>query len=250
MLQRSFDGGAVLRSLVLACCAALSPWISAPPCQAAGRIDGSLTLASDYLVRGVSRTNDRAAAQGDLHYLDDSGFVVGVFASNTQFDPEDRKDVELDGYLGYRWTVGSDFSGKVVASHYVYPWDSAGSGYDYDELDLTFGFQDWLAVNFVYSPNAWIDTPADVLIGVPNLAVEVNLQHSVAGKLSATAGVGYSHLAGPTPGGYEYWSIGAAYDLNPFSFVASYVNCTTGAKAFFYNGVAGGRWTGMMIWRF
>jgi hypothetical protein len=42
---------------------------------------GSLDLTSDYLVRGISRSDDHAALQLDLHLLDSSGLAAGVFAS-------------------------------------------------------------------------------------------------------------------------------------------------------------------------
>jgi len=37
---------------------------------------GSLAVTSDYLVRGISRTYDRAALQLDLHYSNTAGFVA------------------------------------------------------------------------------------------------------------------------------------------------------------------------------
>ena len=58
-------------------------------CAAADVWGGSLALTSDYFVRGISRSNDQAALQLDLHYLNASGFVAGLFASNTQIDPDE-----------------------------------------------------------------------------------------------------------------------------------------------------------------
>jgi hypothetical protein len=68
--------------------------------------------------------------------------------------------------------------------------------------------------------------------------------------LSAAAGVGYAHYAGPDPAGYTYWSLGAAYDLAPVSLVLSYVDTSAGAKALFYNEAAAHQWMGTVIWRF
>jgi hypothetical protein len=155
---------------------------------------------------------------------------------------------ELDAFVGFAWTTGGDWQGKILASHYAYPWNKAGSGYDYDEVDADFAYREWLHVTVVYSPNA--PRFYHRLIGVTSESAEVNLQHAVLGKLSATAGIGYSHLGGPEPGGYGYWSVGAAYDLAPVSLILSYVNTTAGAKALFYNAAAHGEWTGTVIWRF
>lgn len=224
--------------------------LGAARCMAAGQWGGSLSATSDYIVRGISRSNDGGAAQLDVNYLSPYGFFAGFFASNTQFDRGDRKDVELDGYLGFGWSAGNDWSGRVLASHYTYPWNQDGSGWDYDEFDASLVFQGWLGANVAYSPNAFRFAPSGALIGVPCETGELNLQRPVAGKLSAIAGVGYSHLAGPNAGGYAYWSLGAAYQLAPVSLVVSYVDTNSGARAIFSDEAVSRRWTGTVIWRF
>lgn len=235
-----------------AACVALSLGLAAaaPRCVAADLWGGSVGLTSDYIVRGISRSDDRAALQLDVHYLNASGFVAGLFASNTRIDPDQPTNVELNAFVGFAWTQGNDWRGKILASHYAYPWSQNGSGYDYDELDADVGFQEWLDVGLVYSPNAPRYVPYRGLIGVTSEAAELSLQRPMLGKLSGTAGVGYSHYAGPDPAGYAYWSIGAVYDLAPVSLALSFVDTTAGAKALFYNVAADHRWTATVIWRF
>jgi len=240
-LVRLLAGGIVL---------SMSLVIGTPRCVGADLWGGSLAITSDYIVRGMSRSNDQAALQFDLHYMSSSGFLAGLFASNTQIDPDAPKDAELDAFLGFAWTVGSDWHAKILASHYAYPWNQHGSGYDYDELDVDVGFQGWLDVSLAYSPDAPLYNEDRGLIGVTSKSVEVNLQRPLLGKLSATAGIGYSYYDGPNPMGYTYWSAGAAYNLAPVSLVLSYVDTSAGAKALFYNDAIGGRWVGTVIWRF
>ncbi len=211
---------------------------------------GSLGVTSDYIVRGVSRSYDSAALQLDLHYVNSSGLVAGLFASSTRLDPGEPRDVELDAFLGFAWNAGSDWHGKILANHYAYPWNRAGNAYDYDELDADAAFQEWLDVNLVYSPNYPRYIPYRGLIGVASESAEISLQRPVVGKLSATGGVGYSYLHGPDPAGYAYWSLGATYDLAPVSLILSYVNTSAGAKALFYNAAQSNRWSGTVIWRF
>jgi uncharacterized protein (TIGR02001 family) len=67
------------------------------------RWGGSVGVTSDYLVRGISRSNDHAALQIDLHYLDASGFVAGLFASNARISSRWPSSVELDAFIGYVW---------------------------------------------------------------------------------------------------------------------------------------------------
>jgi uncharacterized protein (TIGR02001 family) len=235
--------------------AAGAVWLAAlagytPACVGAGQWGGSLGLTSDYLVRAISRSDDNAALQLDLHYVDASGLLAGLFASNTQRDARAPRDAEISGYLGFAWATGSDWRGKFLASYYTYPWSQVGAKYDYGELDFDAGFQDWLEINLSYSPDTPRFLPSGYLVGVAAEAAELNLQRPVLGKLSGTAGMGYEHLAGPGPSGYAFWSVGAAYDWAPVSLALSYVDATDAAKALFYNAAARGRWTATVIWRF
>jgi hypothetical protein len=148
--------------------------------------------------------------------------------------------------------MGESWSARVLASHYAYPWNRAGSHYNYDELDLDVSYQGWLHFSAGYSPNSprFLAAPYRVLIGVSEQSAEVSVQRQLFGKLSWLAGVGYSRLGGPESGGYSYWSAGAAYDLQPVTLAVSYVNTSPEAKALFYNAAATGEWTGTVIWRF
>ena len=115
---------------------------------------GSLALTSDYLVRGISRSNHDPALQLDLHYASNFGLIAGVFASNTQIDRDDSHDAELSGYLGYAWREGDSWAGRVMASYYAYPWNQLGSRYNYVEFDAEVAYQGWLQLNLNYSPDS------------------------------------------------------------------------------------------------
>ncbi len=220
--------------------------------RAADEWGGSATLTSDYLVRGISRSNGEAALQLDFHYSNSNGFVAGVFASNARIDSRESKDIELSGFVGFAINVDEAWRARVLGTHYAYPWNRAGSHYNYDELDLDVSYQRWLHFSLGYSPNSprFIVSPYPHLIGVTEKSAEISAQRQIFGKLSLTAGVGYSDLAGPEPGGYVYWSGGAAYDFRAVSLALAYVNTTAQAKTLFYNDVATGVWTGTVIWRF
>ncbi len=94
--------------------------------RAADEWGGSVALTSDYFVRGISRTSNHAALQLDFHYSNPNGFVAGVFASNTQIDRSEPKDVELSGFVGFVWSLDEAWRARVLASHYAYPWNRDG----------------------------------------------------------------------------------------------------------------------------
>jgi uncharacterized protein (TIGR02001 family) len=220
--------------------------------DAADAWGGSIALTSDYMVRGISRTDEQAALQLDLHYAHSSGFLAGFFASNTRIDTNEPRDAELSGFLGWGWNITPDWHTKVTVSHYAYPWNRRGSGYNYDELDVDVSYQSWLHLNLEYSPNSprFIPPPYSTLIGENQKAAEINVQRQVWRKLSLIGGIGYSFLDGAESEGYMYYSAGAAYDVKSWSIVLAYVNTSDAAKALFPNGAASGRWTGTVIWRF
>ncbi len=251
MLERGSGGCAVVRPLASGVVLSAALLYGTPCFAAADLWGGSVAVTSDYVVRGISRSDDRTALQLEVHYLNSSGLVLGMFASNTQIDRREPSDVELDGFIGFAWTAGSEWRGRALLSHYAYPCNRHGSEYEYDELDVDATYQEWLNVGIVYSP----DAPRYLYsyrrrVGVTTESAQISVQRPVWRKLSATLGVGYSRFEGPDPDGYTYWSAGAAWDLAPVSLALSYVDTTTGAKALFYNAAAHGRWTGTVIWRF
>ena len=252
LLEAQFGGCEIVRWRAAAGALIISVTFAAQT-KAADQWGGSAALSSDYLVRGISRTSGHAALQLEFHYVNSTGFLAGGFVSNSKFDSRDREDAELSAFIGYAWNVSEEWRGKVLASHYIYPWNQAGSAYDYDELDFDLSYQGWLHFIVGYSPNTWRlyrDRYQIDLIRVSEKSAEIALQRPLVGKFSLTAGAGYSYLSGPDSGGYAYWSGGAAYDLAPVTLAVSYVDTTASAKPLFYNAVATRQWTGTVLWRF
>jgi uncharacterized protein (TIGR02001 family) len=211
---------------------------------------GSVGATSDYLVRGVSRSDDQAAVQADVHFLAASGFVAGLFASTARINPTQGTDGELSGFVGYAWTSDTQWHGKLLASHYAYRGRAHDSSYDYDELSVDAAYQDWLDVGVMYAPDYARYVPYRGLVRASLTAVDVNLQRPVYRKLLATGGVGYSYQEGPGAAGYVYWSVGVACDLAPVSLGVAYVDTSAAAKSLFYDAAARGRWVATVIWRF
>jgi uncharacterized protein (TIGR02001 family) len=225
-------------------------WSAPTLCEGADLWGGSIDLTSDYLVRGVSRSDDHAALQLELHYVSSSGFVAGAFASGTQIDPLARRDAELSAFLGYGWSDGNDWQGKILAANYSYPWNRAGSLYNYDEIDLQVTFRQWIQIALAVYPDVRrysFDGGASHVLAE---SAELNLQRPLIGRLSASAGVGYYSLGAPDRVGYAYWSVGGSYDWAPISLGLSYVGASGAANQLFYNAAVGGRWSGTVIWRF
>lgn len=209
-----------------------------------------MDLTSDYFVRGISRSNDQAALQLDLYYLTSPGFVAGVFASNAQITPNEPRNAELSGFLGYIRPLDADWQAKIIVSNYSYPWNKHGTKYNYDEVDVETVFRGWLNLTLSYSPNFPRYASEEGLVGVSAESAEINIQRPLFRKLSATGGIGYYYVGGYDATGYTYFSAGAAYDLAPVTLTVSYVDASAAAKTLSYNSAYGGKWAGTILWRF
>jgi uncharacterized protein (TIGR02001 family) len=97
---------------------------------AQAEISANIAAVSDYYFRGVNQTNG-AAVQGGLDYGNDSGFYLGTWLSNVDFDS--KATVETDIYAGFAGELGS-FGYDLSALYYWYP----GAGGDEQEGDLDY----------------------------------------------------------------------------------------------------------------
>jgi uncharacterized protein (TIGR02001 family) len=79
------------------------------------------TVVSDYDFRGYSQSAKDPALQGSADYaFGDTGFSIGAWASNVEFDGYDG-DIELDLYANYVGKINDTFSWTAGLTRYMYP---------------------------------------------------------------------------------------------------------------------------------
>jgi len=134
---------------------------------------GNVTLASDYLFRGMSQTDNGPTIQGGFDYGHESGFYLGTWASNINF----ADGIEIDYYAGFAGQIGN-FGYDLTAIYYNYP--SSDNGEDYIEvgpsLSYTFAgdFEPNLTVGALYSDDFSFNTGtgiymySDLGVALPN----------------------------------------------------------------------------------
>ncbi len=92
-------------------------------------ISGNVALASNYIWRGQTQTNNEPALSGGFDLAHDSGFYLGVWGSNVDFGADDNMELDYyGGFSGESGPVGYDL-GYIA---YKYP---GGSG-DFEEWYL------------------------------------------------------------------------------------------------------------------
>ncbi|MGE0725521.1 MAG: TorF family putative porin [Alphaproteobacteria bacterium] len=150
-----------------------------------GEFTATVTLATDYLYRGISQTDENPAIQGSIDYSymfkEDFGVYLGVWASNLNFNDGNEATIEMDVYGGVKGkVVGLDWQLGMIG--YFYPGASSRLNYDFYEfagkLGYDFGFAS-VAGGLNYSPDffgasgdAWY-LYGDVKVPIPGAPLEL-----------------------------------------------------------------------------
>ncbi len=134
---------------------------AATTASAEDAISANVTLASDYVWRGVSQTNEDAAIQGGFDYGHDSGFYIGTWASNVNFGGGlDGGSTEIDVYGGWAGDVSDNVGFDVGFIYYGYQSDT---DLDFLELQAAINFFD-ATLGFNYTDEFGEDGPENLYI--------------------------------------------------------------------------------------
>lgn len=141
-------------------------------------VTGNVTLATQYIFRGLTQTNSKPAIQGGFDYSHRSGLYAGTWLSNVSwfkdqnagtvsapvalaspaslgppYEPGKTNSfgVEWDLYGGYRGSLGKDWSYDIGAIRYAYPGSDDNTGAyrrpDTTELYAGIGYR-WLTLKY------------------------------------------------------------------------------------------------------
>jgi uncharacterized protein (TIGR02001 family) len=214
---------------------------------------GSITVTSDYRVRGLSKTRGEAAIQGGLHAQLLQGWFVGAWASTVSRDRGRDSALEVDAYTGYGWNVAKDWDAKVVLTHYWYPDDPAQATYDYDEVSTTLAFRSQIFATLAWSPNvkyfsryqgSWHAEEG------ASTSYELSGLQPITASLSIIAGVGYNDLRQIFDAGYWYWNAGVSYALGSVQLDVSRIDSDATAEQLFGSIATEAGWSAAISWRF
>ncbi len=154
--------------------------VSAAPIAQAGDIEGNVALATDYVFRGFSQTNEDPAISGGFDYDFGNGFSVGTWASNVNFG--DNTSSEIDLYGGYSFELNEGVSLDFTYIYFAYPGET--DALNYSEFHAGIGFGD-LGFSLVFSPDYF---------GSDSDAIVLNADYSIglAENVGLDLHVGYS----------------------------------------------------------
>lgn len=81
-------------------------------------VETTLSLTSDYILHGISQTNNQAALQLGIEKSSNSGAYIGVWASNVDFAEQTK--IEVNYYLGKQWPINNSTSIDIGATQVQY----------------------------------------------------------------------------------------------------------------------------------
>ncbi len=116
-------------------------------------VSGNVSLATDYVYRGISQTNEEATIQGGFDLETDSGFYAGVWASNIAFDGS----IEIDLYAGIGGEISENFGYDVGVLRYQYPSDAGPNDSSFNEIYGSLSYGGFTA-GLNYSPDFFFES--------------------------------------------------------------------------------------------
>jgi len=177
---------------------------------AQAEISANVALATDYVFRGISQTDNQLAISGGFDWGHESGFYLGTWASNVDsalFSGPTDPQIELDLYAGFSGDFGDSGLGYDVGYiRYEYP---GGGSSDTNEIYGALSFGDFTGqVNYSNELNFTGDD-GDGWYFNAGYGTEFN-------GVGLSASIGYS--SGDawdviTDGSYVDWSLGASYSV-------------------------------------
>lgn len=184
--------------------------------EASPNLTWNLALTSDYVFRGVTQTNYKPALQGGLDYaFGDSGWYVGVWASNVDFADSDGPEIEFDSYVGWNHDFSEVVNFDLSLVHYAYlgERDAYGS-IDYYEVLGALTFNEMLTFSVGYAPDY-------ANLDYTSTWVSLGGSWEVGNDFSINASVGHSQFSEDN-GSYNDWNIGISRQFGPVNAALNY----------------------------
>ncbi|WIM04967.1 MAG: TorF family putative porin [Candidatus Nitricoxidivorans perseverans] len=221
----------ILAAAIGSACASLA--IAAEPASP-HTFTGNVTLASEYLYRGIAQTRGKPALQGGFDYAHASGFYAGLWGSNISWISDAisgaSASLELDIYGGYKGAVG-DIGYDIGVLTYNYPGTGktlAGTQELKQDTTEIYGALSWkwLTLKYSHSTTAlfgWPKSPGaltDKTTGSDYL--ELNASYDMGGGWGINGHVGKQKVEGNSNASYSDYKVGVTKDMGFGTFGLAY----------------------------
>ncbi|SMM98451.1 conserved hypothetical protein [uncultured Candidatus Thioglobus sp.] len=170
--------------------------------EAVSPISANVTIANDYVWRGLTQTDGELAIQGGFDYDAGNGFAAGVWGSNVDFNSDASSEFDL--YASYSGEV-DDFGYEVGYIAYRYPSESA---IDFEEAYVGGSYA---GVNLTYYAGLGEFDDGATVENYVEVSYDLPIEE-----------VGVSVLYGDYKNGYDYYGIGIGQSFSGLDFGLNY----------------------------
>jgi len=178
----------------------------------------NLTLASDYVFRGESETNngDITSVQFSTTYTHVNNWYGGIFIANNKFLSAPKVDYVFAPYLGKSGQLKS-WGYNVFLFHYRYPNDTPLNYTElWIEIDKQFGASR-LKLEITPTLTDWFGVD-----GWSGVNVAVHPSYQLNSRLAISGAIGHQSLSGDGADGWEHWNLGVNYQFDKVSLDLRY----------------------------
>ncbi|MEW6291798.1 MAG: TorF family putative porin [Pseudomonadota bacterium] len=196
---------------------------------------GNVTLASEYLYRGIAQTRGKPAIQGGFDYAHKSGLYAGLWASSITWigdaSASASAGIEVDVYGGYKGTIVDDLGFDVGVLTYNYPGTGKPTGNAKPDTTEIYGALSykWLTLKYSHSTGSlfgWTKPNGDKTSGSGYL--ELNAAYDLGDGWGINGHVGHQKVKGLSDASYTDYKVGVTKDVGFGVFGLAY--STTNAK--------------------
>jgi uncharacterized protein (TIGR02001 family) len=188
-----------------------------------------VALTTDLVLRGMSYTNEEPAIHGGFDIEHQTGVYVQTWAANVNLlegdtvKPEDRANMVLGLYAGYKGDLNDNLSYDIQAAHYLFLGAAEDLNYDMSEFtaNFTYSIQDTdLGLLYAFSPEFFLKS------GKAHY-YELTVSHSFANDLGIGGQLGLQTVSDNDTVGFEdytYYGLWLSYPIGDFDTTLGYSN--------------------------
>lgn len=210
----------------------------------------NVTLASEYIYRGIGQTNRKPAIQGGFDYAHSSGFYLGTWLSNVSWLSDQNSfpamaaagggisnSLEWDFYGGYKGSFANDWSYDVGVLRYYYPgtYPAGFVSPDTTEVYGQIGYK-WVSLKYSHSTTDLFGqrNPVTGQDSKGSGYLDLTANYDLGNGWGIVGHVGHQKVKNFSDASYTDWKLGVTKDVGFGVVGVSYVD--TNAKGDCANG--------------
>ena len=209
-----------------------------------------MTVTSDYVLRGISQSDNGPVLQGDVHWKFPVGWSAGVWGTELRLKPRAASS-ELGAYLQWQRAISSDFDLGTALTHYTYTNDPRPVTYDYDELAVSLAWRDQLYLGATWTPRLNLYSSAEGLASNRKVyTFEASWHRTLLPRFDLSVGLGFYDPQGVDYASYTYGNATLGWHYGHWRAALSAIWVQDALHRQYSQGPAGGPLTATVAWFF